>query len=264
MLIDTHCHLDAERFDSDRASMLARARSVGVERFITIGCDVANSQRALGLAAAHGDVYASVGVHPHEADKVTPGFADHLRTLSMHKRCVAIGECGLDYYYDHSPREKQQEVFVAQIHLAVEVQKPLVVHVRDAWEDCLQMLRSEGASSCGGVIHCFSGDWDFAAACLELGFYLSIPGIVTFKNPGALPEVIERMPFERMLVETDSPYLAPAPHRGKRNEPAYVVEVAKCVAELKKCTYDEVLEQTGQNACALFGLDQPRAADGHR
>ena len=256
MLIDTHCHLDAAKFDEDRAAMIGRARQAGVERFVTIGCDVDNSRRALGLAATHTDVYASVGVHPHEAEKVQDSFVDELRRLSSHARCVAIGECGLDYYYDHSPREKQQEVFAAQIQLAVELQKPLVVHVRDAWEDCLQLLRSQNASSCGGIIHCFSGDWEFAASCLELGFYLSIPGIVTFKNPGALVEVIERMPVERMLVETDSPYLAPAPHRGKRNEPAYVVEVAKRIAEIKDCTYDDVVKQTGENAQTLFGWKQ--------
>lgn len=233
--------------------MIGRARQAGVERFVTIGCDVDNSRRALGLAATHHDVFASVGVHPHEAEKVGDAFVDDLRILSAHARCVAIGECGLDYYYDHSPREKQQEVFAAQIQLAVELRKPLVVHVRDAWDDCLALLRAEQASLCGGIIHCFSGSWDFAASCLDLGFYLSIPGIVTFKNPGALVEVIERMPFERMLVETDSPYLAPVPHRGKRNEPAYVVEVARRIAEIKGCAYDDVVKQTGQNAKTLFG-----------
>lgn len=254
MLVDTHCHLDAARFDDDRAAMLERARAAGVERLITIGCDEQNSARALGLAATHADVYASVGVHPHEAEKVSPSFAEVLARLAAHPRCVAIGECGLDYYYDHAPRAQQRDVFARQIALARRLHKPLVVHVRDAWDDCLTLLQEEGARECGGVIHCFSGDWPFGKACLDLGFYLSIPGIVTFKNPGALPEVIERAPFDRLLVETDSPYLAPAPHRGQRNEPAYVVEVARRVSEIRGVPYSEVLRQTGENAARLFGL----------
>lgn len=254
MLVDSHCHIDAERFEADRAEMLARARAAGVARFVTIGCDEDNSRRALGLAATHADMYASVGVHPHEAEKASEGFDEVLLSLARHPRAVAIGECGLDYYYDHSPRQRQREVFATQIAVAKQAKKPLVVHVRDAWDECLELLEHEGARDAGGVIHCFSGDWAFGKACLDLGFYLSIPGIVTFKNPGALPEVIDKAPFDRLLVETDSPYLAPAPYRGKRNEPAYVVEVARKVAELKGASYDEVVARTGHNAQALFGI----------
>lgn len=254
MLVDTHCHLDAARFDDDRAAMMERARRAGVARMITIGCDEQNSSRALGLAATHADVFASVGIHPHEAEKASADFIDVLAALATHPKCVAIGECGLDYFYDHAPRERQREVFARQVGLARQLNKPLVVHVRDAWDDCLTLLQAEGARDCGGVIHCFSGDWSFGKACLDLGFFLSIPGIVTFKNPGALPEVIAQTPFERLLVETDSPYLAPAPHRGQRNEPAFVVEVARRVAEIKGATYDDTLRQTGENAHRLFGL----------
>ena len=252
MLIDTHCHLDAARFDSDRAAMLARARDNGVARFVTIGCDVDNSRRALGIAATHADVYASVGVHPHEAEKAAPGFVEDLRELSAHPRAVAVGECGLDYYYDHSPREQQQDVFRAQIALAKSLARPLVVHVRDAWEDTLRILQEEGADR--GVIHCFTAGPAEAEAALALGFYISIPGIVTFKTAGPLLEVVPTLPDDRYLVETDSPYLAPVPYRGKRNEPAFVRHVAEKVAELRGVSIDVVLEQSGANAQRLFGL----------
>jgi TatD DNase family protein len=254
MFVDSHCHLDDRRFDEDRASTLARAREAGVGRFVTIGCDEENSRRALGLAATHPDIWASVGVHPHEAAKVSERFVEVIEELTRHPRCVAVGECGLDYYYDNSPRAEQREVFAAQIALARRVNKPLVVHVRDAWEDCLEILEREGASECGGVIHCFSGEAEHAKKSLELGFYISIPGIVTFKKPGDLPEVVQQTPLERLLIETDSPYLAPLPFRGKRNEPGYVVEVAKKIAELRGAELGEISRATSENAARLFGL----------
>lgn len=255
MLIDSHCHIDADRFDADRAAILSRARAAGVRRFVTVGCDDASSRRALGLASTHDDVYATVGTHPHEAEKASADFDADLESLASHPKTVAIGECGLDYYYDHSPRQVQRDVFARQIALARRVRRPLVIHVRDAWDECLSMLESEGARDAGGVVHCFSGTWEHARRSLDLGFYLSIPGIVTFKNPGELPEVVARAPADRLLVETDSPYLAPAPHRGKRNEPAFVVEVARRVAELRGEPFEETVVRTGDNARALFGLE---------
>jgi TatD DNase family protein len=254
MLIDSHCHLDAKRFDDDRAAMIQRARAAGVERMITIGCDEENSVRALDLARTHGDIFATAGVHPHEAAKATTRMEENLEALLAHPRCVAVGECGLDYYYDHSPREEQRDVFARQIALARRVKMPLVVHVRDAWDDCLELLTSESARDAGGVIHCFSGSRENARAALDLGFYISIPGIVTFKKAGDLPEVVTGCPEDRLLVETDSPYLAPAPYRGKRNEPAYVKHVAERVAELRGVSVAEIEERTGENACALFGI----------
>lgn len=254
MLIDSHCHLDADRFDDDRAAVITRAREAGVRRMVTVGCDEDNSRRALGIAATHPDVWATVGVHPHEAEKASDAFDDVLIALAASERCVAIGECGLDYYYDHSPRDRQREVFARQVAVAKRVRKPLVIHVRDAWSECLDVLQAEGARECGGVIHCFSGSLDDAKKSLDLGFYLSIPGIVTFKSPGDLPEVVRMAPEDRLLVETDSPYLAPMPYRGKRNEPAFVVEVAKKVAELRGAPFEQVVEQTGRNARALFSL----------
>ncbi len=254
MLIDTHCHLDAKRFDEDRPEMMARARSAGVQRMVTIGCDVEGSHRALGLAKTHADVFCSAGVHPHEAEKAEAGFVDRLRAIAQHPKCVAIGECGLDYFYDHSPRERQAEVFAAQIRLAVELDMPLVIHVRDAWDDCLRILEDEGAAKPGGIIHCFSGSVEQAEKSLALNFYISIPGIVTFKKSGDLPTVVENCPKDRLLVETDSPYLAPAPFRGKRNEPAYVAHVAQKVADLWQTDIDDVLRVTGENAQRVFSI----------
>ena len=257
MLIDSHCHLDAKRFNDDRAAMIARARQAGVRRMVTIGCDVENSERALGLAATHEDIYATVGVHPHEAAEAKSDFIDQLSSLSAHPKCVAMGECGLDYYYDHSPREIQQRVFAAQIDLAQERKLPLVIHVRDAWDDCLQLLRDrilpDESGRSPGVIHCFSGTLEQAKASLDLGFFISIPGIVTFAKPGELPDVVKQVPLDRLLIETDSPYLAPKPHRGKRNEPAYVAHVAEKVAQLRDVPLSDIIEATGHNARALFG-----------
>jgi TatD DNase family protein len=254
MLIDTHCHIDEARFDNERAAMLARARATGVERFVTIGCDIANSERALGLASVHPDVYFSAGIHPHEAGKAPDDFAAQLKVLAMHPRCVAIGECGLDYYYDNSPKEAQRTVFLAQIALARELAKPLVIHVRDAWDECIDILGRDEYKGTRAIIHCFTGTKHHAEQFTALGCVLSISGIVTFKDPGELALVAKDMPLEQLLVETDSPYLAPIPHRGKRNEPAYVRVVAEKIAELKGITLDEVIAQTGQNANRIFGF----------
>lgn len=258
MLIDTHCHLDAKRFNHDRTEVLQRARAAGVEKLITIGVDLPGSERAFALAQTHDDVFCTVGIHPHEAESAPDGFTDALRTMAAHPKVVAIGECGLDYYYDHSPREKQQAVFVEHIALALELDLPLIVHVRDAWPDCLALLEKHGESADGarvrGVIHCFTGTAENAADALKLGFYLSIPGVVTFKKAGDLHEVVPTIPADKILVETDAPYLAPTPYRGKRNEPAYVKHVAEKVAELRGESLAHVLETTGRNAHALFGL----------
>lgn len=253
MLIDSHCHLDAKQFDDDRPMVIRRAREAGVGCFLTIGCDVENSRRALGLAATHADIFATVGVHPHEAAKAADNFIDDLRELAAHPRAKAIGECGLDYYYDFSPRERQQEVFAAQVDLAKELGLPLVIHVRDAWEDCLEILTDKNPQH--GVIHCFTGTLENAQASLDLGFHISIPGIVTFKKAGDIPEVVNLVPEDKLLIETDSPYLAPSPHRGKRNEPAFVNFVADKVAELTGRPREQVVQQTGENARRLFDLN---------
>ena len=255
MLIDTHCHIDAERFDADRAAVLERARLAGVTRLINVGCDVPSSIRSLGLARTHDAVFATAGIHPHEAAVAPTDLEGALAPLLAHKRCVALGECGLDYHYDHSPRDTQRDVFARQIALARRSKKPLVIHVREAWADCLSLLESEGARDAGGVIHCFTSTWADAQRALDIGFYVSIPGVVTFKNAGDLPEVVQKLPLDRLLVETDAPYMAPAPHRGKRNEPAFVAHTAAHLATLRSASLEEVVHATGQNAERLFGLN---------
>lgn len=254
MLVDSHCHLDGSKFDLDREAAIARARDAGVERMINVGCDIASSRASLLLAETHADIFATVGVHPHEAKDAPAGFDDALVELAAHPRCVAIGECGLDYYYDHSPRELQRHVFAQQIAAARRAKKPLVLHVRDAFDDAMQVLEAENARDVGGVFHCFTGTVAQAKRALEIGFLLSMPGVVTFKNAGELPEVARMAPRDMLLVETDAPYMAPHPHRGKRNEPAFVALTAAFVADVRKEERRAFTDQTGENARRLFRL----------
>ena len=263
-LVDSHCHLDSARFDTDRAAVLARARDAGVGAMVNVGCDLASSVRSLGLAAAHAEVWATVGVHPHEARLAPAGFDDELVRLAAHPRCVALGECGLDYHYDHSPRDVQRMVFARQVAAAGRARKPLVLHIRpkegaDAFDDAMEVLRAEGGRDRGGVFHCFTGTAEQARRALELGFYISLPGVVTFKDAGELPEVARFLPADRVLVETDAPYLAPVPQRGKRNEPAFVTHTADKVAELRGEDRLAFREVAGDNARRLFGLDPFRS-----
>lgn len=243
MLIDSHCHLED-------LAILERARQAGVEKLINIGCDILSSKQARDFGAAQAGVYFSAGVHPHEASKVGPDYILELRELAGDPKCVGIGECGLDYYYDHSDRESQKRVFSEQVALAHELGKPLIIHVRDAYEDCLSLLIAGHPT----VIHCFSGNRQHAKAFLDLGCYLSISGIVTFKNAEELRRVVKETPLEKLLIETDSPYLAPIPHRGKPNEPAYVRLVAEKVADIKTISVEQVIEQTGKNTLKVFSV----------
>lgn len=265
-LVDSHCHLNSPRFDADRAAVLARARAAGVGAIVNIACDVAGSVRSLGLAAAHDDIWATVGVHPHLAKDAAASFDDELARLAAHPRCVAIGECGLDYHYDHSPRDAQRDVFVRQIAAARRAKKPLVLHIRtadgsDAFDDAVRMLLDEGGRDCGGVFHCFTGTLLQARRALDLGFLVSFPGVVTFKDAGELPEVARLVPRDALLVETDAPYLAPVPHRGKRNEPGFVVHTADAVAALRGEDGAALRRAAGDNARRLFDLPpRPPAA----
>jgi len=256
MYFDAHCHIDTNHFDGDRLATLKRAKEAGVSQMVTVGCDIENAKRALGLAKTHAHVFSTAGIHPHEAGNSENDFDSALTEILKHPKCVAVGECGLDYFYDKSPRQRQREVFSKQIALARSINKPLVIHVRDAWEDCLQMLSTENARDAGGMIHCFSGEWEHAKRALDLGFMISIPGIVTFKKSGALPEVIPKIPDDRLLVETDSPFLAPSPHRGKRNEPAFVVHTLEKVAELRDRSVEEIATLTTTNAKRFYKINQ--------
>jgi TatD DNase family protein len=255
MLIDTHCHLDSEYFPEGEDETLARARSAGVTGFVCVGVgSLAQTQAALAIAERRLDVWATVGVHPHDAASCDDDLQAELARLAAAPRVVAVGEIGLDFHYDHSPRERQQDVFRRFIQLARELKKPIVVHTRTAPEQTLQILAEEGARDVGGLIHCFSEDKAFAARALDLDFDLSFSGIVTFKRALDIQEVAAWAPADRILLETDSPYLAPIPLRGKRCEPAYVLHTARFVAGLRKIPLEELAAITSQNAQRRLGV----------
>ena len=258
MLIDTHAHLDDARYEADRDAMIARARQAGVETMITIGCDLATSRSAVGLADHFPFVYASIGVHPHEVKHIEAGWYDELRRLARHKKVVAYGEIGLDYHYNHSSPEEQRYRFREQIQLAREFKLPIIIHTREAQDDTVRILREERASEIGGVFHCFSGDAWLAKDALDLGFYLSFSGILTFQSATMLREIAKTVPVDRLLIETDCPYLTPIPHRGKRNEPAYVKYVAELLATIKSndtvLTVEDMARITSENARRLFKI----------
>jgi TatD DNase family protein len=254
MLIDSHCHIDDARFDVDREAMMIRARAVGVAHFVTIGCDIETSRAAVALAQKHSFIAATVGVHPHEAKRIEPGWYDELRSLARSQGVVAYGEIGLDYHYDHSPREIQRLRFREQVQLAHELRLPIVIHTREAQEDTIAILKEEKAHKLGGVFHCFSGDAWLAKDALDLGFYLSFSGVITFQNASMLRDIVNTVPMDRVLVETDAPYLTPVPHRGKRNEPAYVRHVADKIAELHGLSVEQVEDATSQNTKRLFNI----------
>lgn len=258
MLIDTHAHLDDARYDADREAVIARAREAGVETFVSIGCDLATSKSAVDLAGRYPFVYAAVGVHPHEVKHIEDGWYDEFRRLAGHKKVVAYGEIGLDYHYNHSPPKLQRERFREQVDLAKELRLPLVIHTREAQEDTIAILKEENAGEVGGVFHCFSGDAWLAKDALDLGFYLSFSGVITFPSATMLRDIVKTVPLDRILVETDCPYLTPVPHRGKRNEPAFVKLVAEKIAEVKGATEVAGVEELGRitsgNARRLFKI----------
>ena len=256
---DSHCHLHDE---ADAPELYVHARASGVDRLVLIGTDPTSSARAAELAGTLGEgAYASVGLHPHEASTGTESLVAQLRELPLDDRprpsgsVVAVGECGLDYFYEHSPRELQRQAFAQQIELAKSYDLALIVHTRDAWEDTLQILRSEGTPA-RTVIHCFSGGVDEARACLELGAFLSFSGIVTFKNAEAVRDAAQFCPLDALLVETDAPFLAPVPHRGERNEPAYVALVGEAIAALRSEQVDDVAAATRANTISAFDLSR--------
>lgn len=254
-MIDTHTHLDDVRYDDDRETVITRALDTGVEAFVTIGCDLPTSQAAVALAERYAFVYASVGVHPHEVKHIRDGWYDEFRRLAINKNVVAYGEIGLDYHYNHSSPKEQRDRFREQIQVARELKLPLIIHTREAQEDTVAILKEEQASEVGGVFHCFSGDARLAKEALALGFYLSFSGILTFQNAAPLREIARNTPMDRVLIETDCPYLTPVPYRGTRNEPAYVSQVAKELASLHpELSLDEVQRTTTANAKRLFKI----------
>ncbi len=254
MLIDTHAHLEMREFNDDRDEVIQRAREAGVEYIVTIGTTVESSRDAVMLADKYDFIHAAVGIHPHEVKDILHPAYDILRHFAQHKKVVAYGEIGLDYHYEHSPRADQKRKFRDMLREARKLELPVIVHDREAHEDTLQILSEEWSSELGGVLHCFSGDLPMAARLIELGFSLSIAGPITFPKAGALRDVVRQIPIEHLLIETDSPYLAPAPMRGKRNEPAFVRHTAEALAKLKGLSFDDVARITSFNAMQLFGI----------
>ncbi len=254
MLVDSHCHLDFDALNQDLAGVLDRARQSGVGTFLTIGTTLSDADRVIGIAAAERDIFCTVGIHPHEAEREAANAQiDRLIAKADHDKVVALGECGLDFYYDQAPRDLQKTAFLAHIAAAKETGLPIVVHTRDADDETAEILKSACADGrLRGVIHCFTASSAFADLALDLGFFISFSGIVTFKNAADLREIASRVPRDRLLVETDSPYLAPVPMRGKSNEPAYVAHTAAFLANLRGIELSELARITTDNFFTLF------------
>lgn len=254
ILFDTHAHLDDDNDYRDRDVMIDRARASGVAHIVNVGFDLESSRRSIKLAEKYDLIYAAVGIHPHDAKKAGPGYLIELEAMAAHPRVVAMGEMGLDYYRDLSPRPVQKKVFLEQLSLAKKLNKPVIIHDRDAHGDIMDILRREGLGPGGGVMHCYSGSWEMAKECLNMGFYISIAGPVTFPHAPKLKDVAARVPLDRLLVETDAPYLTPAPHRGKRNEPAYVLYTAEEIARLRGLKTEDLARACADNGRKLFRI----------
>lgn len=254
MLFDTHAHLNADQFSDDLQEVIDRAKKEGVSNMVVVGFDRPTIEKAMELIEKYDFLYASIGWHPVDAIDMTDEDLDWIEELAKHPKVVALGEMGLDYYWDKSPKDIQKDVFRKQIRLAKKVKLPIVIHNREATADIIKLLKEENADEVGGIMHCFSGSPETAKECLDLNFYISLGGPVTFKNAKKPKEVAEVVPLEKLLIETDCPYLAPHPFRGKRNEPAYVKLVAEQIASIKGISYEEVARATTDNAKKLFGI----------
>ena len=255
-LVDTHAHIDGEDFDGDREEMLSRAKKAGVVAVVTFGDTMESSARVVKLTSSHENVFAGVGVHPENAFPFTQADEDRLAAWTKEKNIVAIGEIGLDYYWekDEEKRKLQRKMFVRQLALARDLDLPVCIHDREAHGDLMTILKTEGRKN-RGVIHCFSGSWEMAKELLKLGWYIGVDGPLTYKNAAKLPEIVQNMPADRLLVETDCPYLSPLPYRGKRNEPAYVRITAECAANIRGESLADFAEQTTKNACDIYKLN---------
>lgn len=264
MFIDSHCHLDGPRFATDREQVITRAQEAGVVNLLAVGTGdgPGTLDCAVKIAEQHDFIYATIGIHPHEAKLATDADFRQLEQLSHNSKVIAWGEIGLDYYYDHSPRDTQQKVFIRQMELARAAELPIVIHCRasdnsdNAWDDCLALIEQHWTHRLGGILHCFTGKWQHAERALAIGFMISFAGNLTFPKAQQIRDVALEVPLDRMLIETDSPYLAPIPYRGKRNEPAYVKEVARQIGELRAISKEEAGERTSQNFYRFFSLPQ--------
>ena len=254
MLIDSHAHLDDDRFDKDRDELIKSLESNGISRVINPGADLPSSIKSVKLSEEYENIYAAVGVHPHSADEMDEGTIEVLRAFGNREKVVAIGEIGLDYHYDNSPRDIQRKWFQRQIKLANELNLPIIVHSREADQETFDIIKSQSDGNLTGVIHCYSGSVELMKEYIKLGYYISLGGPVTFKNAKMPKEVAKAVPIDRLLVETDSPYLTPEPHRGKRNEPLFVRHVAAMIAELRGMNIEELARATSENTIRLFNL----------
>jgi len=260
MLVDTHCHLDFPDFAPERDAVVARARAAGVGRFVTISTHVSKFAEIAAIAESYDDVFCTVGTHPNHARDEPEASPQRLVALARHRKCVAFGEAGLDFHYNHAPKETAERIFRNHIAAAREAQLPLVIHTRDADADMARILREEmGEGAFPALLHCFTGSRALAETAVELGVYVSFSGVLTFKNAQGLREIAAAMPLERLLVETDAPFLAPTPYRGKRNEPAFVKETARVLAEAKGLSETEIAAATTANALRLFAKMPPPA-----
>lgn len=255
MLFDTHVHLNAEQYEEDLEEVIMRAREAGVEKMVVVGFDRPTIERAMELIEQYDFLYASIGWHPVDAIDMTEEDLIWIEELSKHPKVVAIGEMGLDYHWDKSPKDVQKDVFRQQIQLAKKVKLPIIIHNREATADIVEILKEENAAEVGGIMHCFSGSPETAKECIDMNFYISLGGPVTFKNARKPKEVAAEIPLEKLLIETDCPYLAPHPFRGKRNEPSYVKLVCEQIAEIKNIPVEEVAAITTENAKKLFAIN---------
>jgi len=257
MLIDSHAHLDMKLFDADRDQVIDRAVSNDVRYIISVGIDNISSRNALNLATHYPSIFATAGIHPHNADDANKDDLEHIALMAQQDKTIAIGEIGLDFFRNRSSRQNQIEVFTQQLDIAMSLDLPVVIHDREAHTETVNILTSFKQKEQRGIIHCFSGDYKLAKTFINMGYYISIPGAVTYNNASQIHDVVRRVPLNRLLLETDAPFLTPIPYRGKRNEPSYIVHTAQKIANLRGISFKEVSYQTSKNVCQLFNLSFP-------
>lgn len=256
MLIDSHCHLEMKDFNNDRDEVIERGKKNGITYMVTIGTSLRDCQKAVNIAKSYDCIYAAIGIHPHNAKEIDESVYNGLRKLAKEDKVVALGEIGLDFFRNLSPKKIQIERFREQINLARELKLPLIIHDREAHEKILDILKQEEAKDLGGIIHCFSGDYSMARKCVDMGFYIGVSTTITYKNNHRLQDIVRKLPLDRLLVETDAPFLSPQPHRGKRNEPSYVRHGAEKISELKGIPFVEVAEVIFQNTIKILGIEK--------
>jgi len=257
MLIDSHAHLDMKQFDSDRGQVIDRALSADVGLIITVGIDIISSRNAVKLATHYPPIFATIGIHPHNADNANKNDLEQIALIAQQDKIIAVGEIGLDFFRNRSARQKQIDVFTQQLAIAISLDLPVVIHDREAHTETVNILSSFKQNVLHGMIHCFSGDYKLAKTFINMGYYISIPGTVTFNNASQTQDVVRRIPLNRLLLETDAPFLAPNPYRGKRNEPSYIIHTAQKIAKLRGISFEEITYQTSKNVCQLFNLSFP-------